>query len=335
VFTGHNATNPAWSSGRNGVEAAGPWDTTSPTLRDLRAATARRQRVFGHNATNPARTAGRNGAEAPCPSDTTPTLHRDPPGRIGRSTTYPSDPRMSIQRTFAGVADRLGGSGWLPPGVETERLAEQDGPGSTCPSWASQAGESVSIGRNGPGPPHLSGCNGRGLARPSGATGSNHRTLAGATVGASSTHRSRGTQSPECPPGTTANTVRHVRSGTTNRGLGPPSGGSGSSMTSGFPNGLSPPGSGLSGSGSGRPFGTTVQLWENFRATSFLEKGSQRLERQQQEGILHREVYGSSRGKSSEGCNPKGATGTKQGQNGSWWSARRATVRNRTCQLPG
>jgi hypothetical protein len=242
---------------------------------------------------------------------------------------------MLSQRTFVGVVDRLGGSGWSLLGMETGRLVEHDGPGLMCPLGHPRPGKACPFGRNGPCPLHLCGCNGQGLVRPLGVMGSNHCTLVGAMVGALSTHWSRGTQLPECPLGTMANMVRHVRSGTTNRGLGPPSGGSGSSMTSGFPNGLSPPGSGLSGSGSGRPFGTTVQLWENFRATSFLEKGSQRLERQQQEGILHREVYGSSRGKSSEGCNPKGATGTKQGQNGSWWSARRATVRNRTCQLPG
>ena len=69
--------------------------------------------------------------------------------------------------------------------------------------------------------------------------------------------------------------------------------------------------------------------------TPFLEKRSYRLERQLQEGIRHRKVYGSSRGKSSEGCNPKGATGMKQGQNGSLWSVRRATERNRTRWLPG
>jgi hypothetical protein len=57
------------------------------------------------------------------------------------------------------------------------------GQGKACPS-----------GRNGPGPPHCSRCNGQGLARPSGAKGSNHRTLAGATVGAWSTHRAHRTQ---------------------------------------------------------------------------------------------------------------------------------------------
>lgn len=59
------------------------------------------------------------------------------------------------------------------------------------------------------------------------------------------------------------------------------------------------------------------------------------LERQRPEGIWHREVYGYSRGKSSEGYNPKGATGTKQGRNGSRWSVRRAAVKNRTCRLLG
>jgi len=193
VFIGHNATNPARSSGRNGTEATSPWDTTSPTLRDLRAATARRQRVFGHNATSPVRTAGRNGTEAPCPSDTTPTLHRDPSGHTGRSTTYPSDSRMLIQSTFAGEADRLGESGWSPRGVEPERSAEHDGPGSTCPDGHLRLGDVCPSGRNGPRPAYLSGCNGQGLTRPSGATGSNQRTLAGATVGVPSTHRSLGT----------------------------------------------------------------------------------------------------------------------------------------------
>jgi hypothetical protein len=46
-------------------------------------------------------------------------------------------------------------------------------------------------------------------------------------------------------------------------------------------------------------------------------------------------VYSSSRGKGSEGRNPKGATGTKQGSNGNGRSVRRETVKIRTCRLPG
>jgi hypothetical protein len=46
-------------------------------------------------------------------------------------------------------------------------------------------------------------------------------------------------------------------------------------------------------------------------------------------------VYGSSRGKRSEGCNPKDATGTKQGRKGAGRSVRRETARNRTRRLPG
>lgn len=60
------------------------------------------------------------------------------------------------------------------------------------------------------------------------------------------------------------------------------------------------------------------------------ERGNQR-----QEGIRHREVYGYSRGEDSEGCNPKGATGTKQGRKGSKRSARHEAVGNRTCRLSG
>lgn len=60
------------------------------------------------------------------------------------------------------------------------------------------------------------------------------------------------------------------------------------------------------------------------------ERGNQR-----QEGIRHREVYGYSRGEDSEGCNPMGATGTKQGRSGARQSARREAVRNRPCRLAG
>jgi hypothetical protein len=59
------------------------------------------------------------------------------------------------------------------------------------------------------------------------------------------------------------------------------------------------------------------------------ERGDQR-----HEGIGHREVHGCSRGERSEGCNPKGATGTKQGRKGSRRSARHEAVKNRTCRLP-
>jgi len=56
---------------------------------------------------------------------------------------------------------------------------------------------------------------------------------------------------------------------------------------------------------------------------------------QRQEGTWHREVYGCSRGKRSGGCNPKGATGTKQGRKGPGRSARRETAKNRTRRLSG
>jgi hypothetical protein len=57
--------------------------------------------------------------------------------------------------------------------------------------------------------------------------------------------------------------------------------------------------------------------------------------RQRHEGINHREVCGFSRGKRSEGCNPKGATGMKQGWNGPRRSARRGEVKNQARRLLG
>lgn len=52
-------------------------------------------------------------------------------------------------------------------------------------------------------------------------------------------------------------------------------------------------------------------------------------------GEWHREVTGSSIGKSSVGSKPKSATGTKQDPNGRGRSVRRTTVKNRMCRLPG
>lgn len=50
---------------------------------------------------------------------------------------------------------------------------------------------------------------------------------------------------------------------------------------------------------------------------------------------MRREAYGPVERKSSEGCNPMGATGTKQGRGGARRSARRAAVRNRPRRLAG
>lgn len=52
-------------------------------------------------------------------------------------------------------------------------------------------------------------------------------------------------------------------------------------------------------------------------------------------GKRHREVCGCSEGEHSVGCNPKGASGTKQGREGSGWSVRCVTVRNPACRQPG
>lgn len=206
---------------------------------NLRAATARRQRVlFGHNATNPARSIGlqRYGGNASIGHNAE-TPPRSFGSHHGWKTPCPSDPRMSIQRTFTGLLARLGGFGWSPTGVVLGRFAERDGSGSTCPpgnrgtqqrglrsatlcnlrvrwcnvpalsalrgggSWRTgtsghpRPGNVCPSGRNGLRPAYLSGCKGRGLARPSGATGFNLRTLAGAMVGAPSTLRANG---PHC-----------------------------------------------------------------------------------------------------------------------------------------
>lgn len=75
---------------------------------------------FGHNANKPTRSSGRNGAAAACSSDTTPTLHRDLRGHDGWNVSFPSNPRMSIQRAFAGTSGRQGGFGWSPPGLVRE-----------------------------------------------------------------------------------------------------------------------------------------------------------------------------------------------------------------------
>jgi hypothetical protein len=65
------------------------------------------------------------------------------------------------------------------------------------------------------------------------------------------------------------------------------------------------------------------------------DRGTDERGDQRQEGNRHREVYGYSRGERSEGCNPKGATGTKQGRKGSRRSARLEAVKNRPSRLPG
>lgn len=200
-------------------EVACPSGTTPSTQRSLRAATVRRQRVH--------RTQHQ-------------TFHRDPSGHNGWTATFPSsNSRMSIQRAFAGATVKLGGFDWSPPGVVSARLAEHDGPGSTCPPdkqgthlralrsakacnlgvcGQTRPGNTCPSGRNGLRPAYLRGCNGRGLACPSGATDSDQRTLAGATVGASSTHRACGTHR-RAVLRTQRPRNRHVRSDKTNPGL--------------------------------------------------------------------------------------------------------------------
>jgi hypothetical protein len=249
-------------SGYGGWSASRPPNATLPTPRGLRAATARQQRahrphrqqsVVSHGSHRSRRSRvhraqrhqpravfglQRHGGTVSSGHDT-----NSPPRAFGSQQTehgVPSDPRMLSQRTFAGVADRLGGSGWSLPGMETGRLAEHDGPGSTCPLGHPRPGKACPSGRNGSRPPHLCGCNGQGLARPSGATGFNLRILAGATVGAPCTHRAHGTQHRAVHSDTTAITDRNARSGKANRGFGQPSGCPWSLMTGGFPKGLSP-----------------------------------------------------------------------------------------------
>jgi hypothetical protein len=174
VFIEHNATNPARSSDLEVAAAACSSDTTSPTPRDLRAATARRLRVLrGTTPPSPAHLRDRNGTEAPCPSDTTSTLHRDPSGhnRMDNNVSIRNRRCRSGAPLRAQQNDGFG-SDWSPPGVVPGRSAEHDGPGLPCP----------------PGIPS------RGKRVHQGATVLYPRTLAGATFEVWRVRRAHGTQ---------------------------------------------------------------------------------------------------------------------------------------------
>jgi len=74
------------------------------------------------------------------------------------------------------------------------------------------------------------------------------------------------------------------------------------------------------------------KAWGNTRADEAAQEP--RGGEQRQEGNGRGETNGCARGKSSEGYNPRGATGMKQGWKGSGWSARHEAVRNRTRRQP-
>jgi len=83
------------------------------------------------------------------------------------------------------------------------------------------------------------------------------------------------------------------------------------------------------------PAGASCVTWGRSGSTAASRVGGQRVGGNARRAASTERCNGSSRGKRSEGCNPTGATGTKQGPNGGGRSARREAVKNRPCRLPG
>lgn len=311
MSVGHNAPNSTRSSDRNGEEAACPRATTPPSPRDLRTATERKQRVFGHNAPIQRDLRVTWARRHRVPSVTTPTLHRDP-----RVTT--DGPRCSFRTPEVGLACPYGHNSpasrvrSVSIGSGPERLAEHDGPGSTCPPGkrgvrprglrsATSCNPRVhrrtvtappALRGSGVETPRVIGHPRPGNECPPDATGLGLRTLAGATNEVWSVHRAQRVATtapwrvqrlvPRAPTGhsepiaglSIGHEGQHGPACSFGRDEPRPRttfGLCGINDDRWVSGGLSPSGSELFGSDTDRSFGKASQLWENLRATTFLE----------------------------------------------------------------